>query len=406
MGGRASKAPPCREVTPGLTGDCELALVRIVVSHQRSALDSPRRFPPSGAFALSAASSPLWIAGNAGNATGSHNKTLAYEALRELWQADARCRGNHGALIQRKPWQCHGGHLVHCHEPPTMPYTLSEAAAACGINRSTVLRALKSGKISGTHDKAGAWHVDAAELHRIFAPVASAQASPPAMPQHAHTDALIRQLEAALSDMRNSEPMPWQTAINGEKLSRISSVLHCLCRGRSRCLTTRTRRGTALVALAAGRLVGQGGRLRSPAARRGIPARGLSLDWNYFPAHVRAIFSRCLRTRSRGNLLLLQRVGRIGSARERHYLLGILAGADGRRVTEARRPLEFEGAAGALAPPIPGDRGGDTFLTEQPSGFHAWQGTAERARLCPRLALGAFILLGGARIAPAGERKS
>ena len=88
------------------------------------------------------------------NATGSHNKTLAYEVLRESWQADARCRGNHGALIQRKPWQCHGGHLVHCHEPPTMPYTLSEAAAACGINRSTVLRALKSGKISGTRDEA------------------------------------------------------------------------------------------------------------------------------------------------------------------------------------------------------------------------------------------------------------
>ena len=83
-----------------------------------------------------------------------------------------------------------------------MSYTLSEAAAACGINRSTVLRALKSGKISGTRDEAGAWHVDAAEIHRVFAPVASAQASPPALPQHAHTDALIRQLEAALCDMR------------------------------------------------------------------------------------------------------------------------------------------------------------------------------------------------------------
>ena len=65
-----------------------------------------------------------------------------------------------------------------------------------------MLRALKSGKISGTRDEAGAWHVDASELHRVFAPVASAQALPEAMPQHAHTDALIRQLEAALCDMR------------------------------------------------------------------------------------------------------------------------------------------------------------------------------------------------------------
>jgi hypothetical protein len=79
-----------------------------------------------------------------------------------------------------------------------MSYTLSQAAAACGINRSTVLRALKSGKISGTRDEAGAWHVEAVELHRVFPPVARA----PAMPQHAHTDALIRQLEDALCDLR------------------------------------------------------------------------------------------------------------------------------------------------------------------------------------------------------------
>jgi hypothetical protein len=83
-----------------------------------------------------------------------------------------------------------------------MSYTLSEAAAACGINRSTVLRALKSGKISGTRDEAGAWHVEAVELHRVFPPAAAAAAVPEAMPQHAHTDALIAQLEAALCDMR------------------------------------------------------------------------------------------------------------------------------------------------------------------------------------------------------------
>ena len=36
-----------------------------------------------------------------------------------------------------------------------MPYTLAAAAAACGVNKSTVLRAIKSGKVSGTKDVNG-----------------------------------------------------------------------------------------------------------------------------------------------------------------------------------------------------------------------------------------------------------
>ena len=33
-----------------------------------------------------------------------------------------------------------------------MSYTLAAAAAACGLNKSTVLRAIKAGKTSGTKD--------------------------------------------------------------------------------------------------------------------------------------------------------------------------------------------------------------------------------------------------------------
>ena len=50
----------------------------------------------------------------------------------------------------------------------TISYTLAEAATACGINKSTVLRAVKAGRISGTKDEFGTWHVEAAELHRYF----------------------------------------------------------------------------------------------------------------------------------------------------------------------------------------------------------------------------------------------
>jgi len=51
-----------------------------------------------------------------------------------------------------------------------MSYTLAAAAAACGVNKSTVLRAIKAGKISGTKDEQGEWHVEPAELHRVYPP--------------------------------------------------------------------------------------------------------------------------------------------------------------------------------------------------------------------------------------------
>jgi len=37
-----------------------------------------------------------------------------------------------------------------------MSYTLAEAAQACGVNRSTILRSIKAGKISGQQDEYGA----------------------------------------------------------------------------------------------------------------------------------------------------------------------------------------------------------------------------------------------------------
>ena len=87
-----------------------------------------------------------------------------------------------------------------------MSYTLAEAAAACGVNKSTVLRAVKSGRISGTKDEFGTWHVEAVELHRVFPPVASAAASPEALPRHAPpdaaTDALVAELRAVIADLR------------------------------------------------------------------------------------------------------------------------------------------------------------------------------------------------------------
>ena len=52
-----------------------------------------------------------------------------------------------------------------------MPLTLAEAAAATGTNRTTILRAIKAGKVSGSKDAHGTWVVEPAELHRVYPPV-------------------------------------------------------------------------------------------------------------------------------------------------------------------------------------------------------------------------------------------
>ena len=51
-----------------------------------------------------------------------------------------------------------------------MFYRLSEAAAACSLNKSTVRRAIKTGKVSATKDAHGQWHIEPAELHRVYPP--------------------------------------------------------------------------------------------------------------------------------------------------------------------------------------------------------------------------------------------
>lgn len=49
-----------------------------------------------------------------------------------------------------------------------MSYTLNEAAKATGKSKTTIHRALKSGKISATKTDSGAYAIEPAELHRVF----------------------------------------------------------------------------------------------------------------------------------------------------------------------------------------------------------------------------------------------
>jgi hypothetical protein len=58
-----------------------------------------------------------------------------------------------------------------------MAMSLAEAAAATGVNRSTLFRAYKSGRMSAARADTGQIEVDPAELFRVFPPVAPQQSA-------------------------------------------------------------------------------------------------------------------------------------------------------------------------------------------------------------------------------------
>lgn len=93
--------------------------------------------------------------------------------------------------------------------------TLAQAAVMTGMARSSLLRAIKRGALSGTRNTDGTWVIDPAELARAFPMNAQ-----PAL-QGAHPDPVaavkleaaqqrIADLERTLSDMRG-ERDDWKT---------------------------------------------------------------------------------------------------------------------------------------------------------------------------------------------------
>ncbi len=51
-----------------------------------------------------------------------------------------------------------------------MSYTLGEAAIACGKSKSTLSKAIKSGKISAFKNDNGAFEIEPSELFRLYPP--------------------------------------------------------------------------------------------------------------------------------------------------------------------------------------------------------------------------------------------
>ena len=51
-----------------------------------------------------------------------------------------------------------------------MVYTLGQAAKAVGKSKTTISKAIQSGKISATKQTNGSYQIDPSELHRVFPP--------------------------------------------------------------------------------------------------------------------------------------------------------------------------------------------------------------------------------------------
>lgn len=84
-----------------------------------------------------------------------------------------------------------------------MAYNLASAAAAAGINKSTVLRAIKAGRVSAERDATGQWLIQPAELHRVFPPLPSAATNVPVPAQQdAVANVLVDELRAVIADLR------------------------------------------------------------------------------------------------------------------------------------------------------------------------------------------------------------
>lgn len=78
-----------------------------------------------------------------------------------------------------------------------MVYTLGEAAKATGKSKSTISKAIKTGRISAKKGETGAFAIDPSELHRVYpATVESKQDETPEV--NSKDNGLIRELQTRL----------------------------------------------------------------------------------------------------------------------------------------------------------------------------------------------------------------
>ena len=90
-------------------------------------------------------------------------------------------------------------------------FSISTAARTAGVSRTTLQRAIKSGRLSTTTDAAGSRCIDLSELLRVFGPLQAMQQGEgaallqDAAGERAPPDTLLKLLQAQLQDARDRE---------------------------------------------------------------------------------------------------------------------------------------------------------------------------------------------------------
>src|ERR1041384_891432 len=80
-------------------------------------------------------------------------------------------------------------------------YTLAQAIAATGRSRSTLIRSIRSGKLSATRDASGTYLVEPSELHRVFPAIGDGVSPdmPDGVPRHAELTARLEAEQAKVA---------------------------------------------------------------------------------------------------------------------------------------------------------------------------------------------------------------
>jgi hypothetical protein len=88
-------------------------------------------------------------------------------------------------------------------------FTLGTASQATGCAKSTILRAIKAGRISATRDDLGQWSIEPVELFRVFPPLAlpatPATGDQAQIERGATTDVLVAELRQVIADLRRGQ---------------------------------------------------------------------------------------------------------------------------------------------------------------------------------------------------------
>src|SRR6516162_10662196 len=81
-------------------------------------------------------------------------------------------------------------------------FNLVSGSAATGVSRSTILRAIKAGRLSAERDATNGWSIQPCELFRVF-PALPAPSTEGAQQSPQQADGLVDQLRNQIADLRN-----------------------------------------------------------------------------------------------------------------------------------------------------------------------------------------------------------